>query len=780
MSALCVLALGLGIGASAAVWSAVQAVLIDSIAVDRPDRVYLLWETNPARGEPEVELSYPNFESWRDRAGVFSSVAALPSVNFDARLSGREPIQVEATAVSGSFFSLLGARPALGRTLTPADDKPGAPPAIVISDSLWRRRFGGDPAAIGQTLTVDGTVATVVGVMPAAFGFPRGAELWAAIANDKQDWMNDRSFRVLRAVGRLTDGVDERTAQASMDRLAAALSAEFPKENGGHGARLVRLSDAIFGKARTALWMVLGAVGVLLLVACANVANLLLARALSRRRELGIRLALGASRGELVRQLLVEGALLAVAGGVLGLLLAHAGLDALISLAPQEIPRIRSAHLDARALGFTAFATVASALLSSLFPALAASRVDLHESLQQGSQAPRGRRLRTALVVAEVALSVVLVGGAGLLVRSYGKLASIDPGFRADNVLTARLALDQAKVPDKPRRAAFYARVLEKARALPGVTSAAAILMRPLSGTIGWDYPFEVEGQDAQTSAQNPYSNFQAVSPGAFQTLGIVLQKGRDFADTEAGPVVIVGESVARHFWPGQDPLGKRLRFGRAQDKSPWRTVVGVVRDARYREWDALRPDLYAPISQEAQFRTDLLLKTSVPPLTLAPALRRAVLEVDSDQPLAEVGTLSAAVEGALARPRFNALLLAVFAGVSLLLAAIGVYGVMAWSVAQRTRELGVRMALGATPSRLLRQVLVSGLSLALVGCALGLAAAVGAGRLLRSQLFEVSAADPKTLLVTAAALALTALVASLVPALRATRVDPAESLRAE
>ncbi|MFL5292286.1 MAG: ABC transporter permease [Myxococcales bacterium] len=785
-TAVAALALAAGIGATAAIGSVVRATLLDPMDIQEPSRLLVLWETNPARGQLEVELSYPDYESWRDRARGFSGVAGMMSTNFDATLAGEEPMRIEAIAVSGNFFSVLGAKAALGRTLGPDDDRPHAPTAGVISHSLWQRRFGRDPSVLGRAVTIDGQPLTIVGVMPPEFGFPRGAQLWAPLDNDPQAWMKDRAFRVLTAVGRLSPGVTEQVAIEDLQSLAAQLAAEYPKENAGYGAHAVSFEQYVFGKARASLWILWGAVALLLLIACANVANVMLARGAARRREMGIRLALGSSRGQLVGQLLTESVLLAVLGGTLGIAVAWASVHAVTALAPQDVPRIADARLDGGTLVLASALSIASALLFGLIPALQASGVSLHESLQEGGHraagGPRAKRLRGALVIAEVALAVALVAAAGVLVRSFRKMSNVDPGYRTDNVLSVRLSLPD-RYPDRPRRVAFYDELLRRVRALPGVESAAAVLMRPLSGTVGWDYPFVIENQDPADATKNPYSNFEAVSPDYFRTLGMKLLGGRDFDlrdGATAEKVVIVGESVARRYWPGQDAVGKRLRFGKPGQDSPWRTVIGVVKDARYREWEGVRPDIYAPLSQEAEFRTDLVIRTSVPPLSLGPAVRRELLALDKDLAVAEMTTLADVVDSALARPRANAVLLSAFGALALLLAALGIYGVMAVSVEQRTQELGIRLALGAQRSRVLRDVIAEALKLSVVGLVIGLLVTSAGARVLQSQLFEMEAIDPAALTVACLALLAAALGAAWIPALRATRVDPATALRAE
>jgi putative ABC transport system permease protein len=783
-----IIALALGVGATSAVFSIVNAVLLQPLAIEEPERVVMLWENNLARNHAEVEVSYPNYVSWRERNHVFEEVAALPSVNFDMTLTGNgEPQQVEASTVSANFFTLLGTRAALGRTFAPEDEKAGAPSVVLISDGLWKRRFGGDANAVGQRLTVEGESATIIGVMPADFDFPKGVELWAPLTPAPGGWTEQRGFRVLRAMGRLKPGVTIEQAQSEMDGISRQLAEEFPKENKGYGVTSVPLIKSIFGNARPALFILLGAVFLVLLIACVNVANLLLARAATRQKEIALRLALGASRVRLIRQLLTESVLLALAGGTLGLLLASFGVEYLVTLAPQDIPRIASVGVNTKVVIFAFAVSFLTAIIFGLAPALSVSKPDLNEALKEGGGKSQGgarsKRLREILVVSEVALAVVLMVGAGLLVRSFNNLQRIDPGFNAENVFTARVALVQSKYPEGAQQKAFFEQLLERVKTLPGVESAAIVLMRPLSGTVGWDPPFAVEGQTAEEQTANPYSNYEAISPDYFRTMGIPLVRGRDFNNQDRGDtttVVIVNEMMARKYWPGEDPVGKRLKFGKASSNAPWLTVVGVVKDVRYREWDAVRPDIYVPYLQNSEYRTDFVIRTKVNPLSLTESFRREVYALDKDQAVAAVTTMDELVSSALARPRFNTLLLSIFAALALSLSAVGVYGVMAYTVTQQTHEIGIRMALGAQVRDVLRMVLGQGMKLIVIGLVIGVAGAFALTRLMASLLYGVSTTDPLTFTGVAGVLAVVAIAACYIPARRATRVDPMVALRYE
>ncbi len=780
--------LALGIGATCTVFSAVHAVLLAGSPIQEPERLVMVWESQRERDVREVEVSYPNFADWRAQNQVFEQLAAFPSVVFGLTLLGDgAPEKVTGTYVTEDFFPMLRVAPALGRGFSATDFRPGAPPTVLLSDALWHERFAADPAVVGRTLNLEGQLCTVIGVLPPGFDFPRGARLYGAFVPEPGDWTAERGMRVLATMGRLKPGVTLEQARAELTVLADRLSAEHPKENKGYGVTLVTLEEHVLGSARGALWVLLGAVLLVLLMACVNVANLFLARATSRERELAVRRALGASRAQLFRQLLAETWVVAALGGLLGVVLAAWGVDTLKALAPEDVPRLDAVRVDLAMVACAVAATALTALACGLVPALRLSNAPAHEALKAaGGHSSAGRktqRLRSALVVLQVSLALVLVCGAGLLVRSFVSLRRLDPGYDARDVFTARIELNQATYADSPKRAAVYERVLERVRALPGVQSAALVLMRPLSGTIGWDYPFVVEGQTPAEQAANPYSNYLAISSDYFRTLKLPLLAGRDFTDADragAPGVVIIGESTARRFWPEGQAVGKRLKFGKPESAKPWLTVVGVVKDGRYREWSAVRPDLYVPYLQQAEFRTDLVVRTRLPARTLAPEVRQVVTEVDPSQPLSEVGTLEDAVNAALARPRFNAWLASVLALLALCLAVVGVYGVIGYAVSTRQWEIGVRLALGARRGQVLWMILRQGALLAALGVALGLPVYFGVARLMRGLLFEITATDPLTVLGVSGALVLAAALGAAAPALRAARLSPSLALREE
>ncbi len=785
-SVLAALVLGLGIGATCTVFSAVHAVLLAGSPIHAPERLAMVWENNLSRDQQEVEFSYPNFQDLRAQSQVFDGFATFPSVAYGLTLlDSGAPEKLQGTYVSEDFFPLLRVSPSLGRGFSAADFKPGAPATVLVSHALWRDRFGSDPQLIGRTLKLEGQLTTVVGVLPAGFDFPRGAQLYGAFVPEPGDWTSERGFRVLATMGRLKPGVTLEQARAELTVLAERLATAYPKENGGYGVNVVSFDQYVLGSARPALWVLLGAVALVLLMACVNVANLFLARATSRERELAVRRALGASRAQVFRQLLAETWVVAGLGGVAGVLFAAWGVDTLRALAPADIPRLEEVGLNGAVIACAVGTTMATALACGLLPALRLSNAPALEALKspggRSSSGRRTQRLRSALVVLQVSLALVLVCGAGLLVRSFTSLRRLEPGYDARDLFTARIELNQSKYDQSAKRAAVYEQILERVRALPGVQSAGLVLMRPLSGTIGWDYPFIVEGQTPAEQAANPYSNYLAISPEYFKTMRTPLLHGRDFtpADRADAPgVLIVGESMAKRFWPQGDAVGKRVKLGKLDSAKPWLTVVGVVKDARYREWSALRPDLYVPYLQQSEFRTDLVVRTSLPPLVLAPDIREVVQEVDPSQPLSEVTTMQAAVDAALARPRFNAWLASVLALLALCLAVVGVYGVIGYAVSLRQWEIGVRLALGAQRGQVLWMVLRQGAWLAACGVVLGLPVYLGVARLMQGLLFGVAPTDPLTVGGVVLALVVTATFAAAVPAVRAARLSPSLALR--
>ncbi len=784
-----VLTLALGIGAATAIFSLVDAILLRPLPFAEQDRLISVWGEIVPRGQHHVEVSLADYAGWRDGNHVLSGLALVTTNDSDVAMTGRgEPLHVRARLTSDNLFAVLGAEALLGRTFLPGqEDRPGTS-VVLLSHRFWQRHFAADPAAVGQKILLDGEPHLIVGVMPREFRYPDDADLWTTLSGIYA--VPDlRDLRIFHAVGRLKPGVTQKQAEQDLLRGSVQMQREHPLANQDFTSDVFPLPREILGDTRPALLLLLAAVALLLLIACANVAGLLLARSAGRQKETALRIALGAPRGRIVRQLLTESALLALLAAGLGLFLAWAGLRVVAAIGPGDIPRLDEVGLDGRAVLFSLAAALATAGLFGLAPALQTTGASLTLALKEGGKSSASRhasRLRNLLVAGEVALALVVLVMAGLVLRSFAELQRTDLGFQPRNLLTFRLTLYGANYPEPHRWAALFRAVRERVAALPGVESASVVLLRPLSGPIGWDSDFTVEGQTPEQQATNPTSNQERVSPGYFATLGIPLLQGRDFAwsDTpESQLVVIVNRSTAERFWPGESPLGKRLRWGSArQTDAPWLTVVGVVGDARYRSIEVSRPDLYIPFLQRPHWAMDLVARTQGDPERLARPVSDAVHAVDPTLPVTHLTTMEREVEESLGRPRLRALILAVFAGLALVLAAVGLYGIIAWSVAQRGREIAIRMALGAGQGAVVRLVLRQGLGLTVAGLAAGLVGALAlvATGWLGDLLYNVAPHDLLTFLAVPLLLLTVASVASLLPARRATRVDPLVVLRAE
>jgi predicted permease len=790
-----VITLALGIGANTAIFSIVNGLLLNPLPYRNAERLAIIWTHSPGAN---VALDWPSpgqFSALKSENSVFEQLA-LAHGSIVILTGTAEPERLGAVRASSAVFSLLDAQAMLGRVFLPEEDTPNKTMTVILSYPLWQRRFGGDPKALGQTLKINGRDHLIVGVMPPDFslghdvmptvGAVAQAELLLPLPLSAERMNNhgDENYNVL---ARLKPGATIVQAQAEVNLAVRRLEQQFPNIyplNRRFNFSIRPLLEQVVGDVRLALYILLCAVGCVLLIACANVANLLLARAATRDREMAIRTALGAGRWRVVRQLLTESVLLSLVGGALGLLLAVWGLALLRWLNPGDIPRLASIGIDNRVLAFTSAVAVLTGILFGLAPALRSSRVNLSETLKEGGRSLVGghHRMRNLLVVTEIALSLVLSIGAGLLIRSFILVQQVDPGFAPRNLLTMRLALVGPAYSEEPRRMNFYQLLWERVRRLPGVEAAGGVTVLPLGG-VGWG-SITIEGYDASSGQGMIQSDLRTASTGYFETMKIPLIRGRFFTgqDTkESARVVIVDENMARTYWPNVDPIGKRLKYGGADSTAPWMSVVGVVGSVKqYALETDSRVALYTPHLQSGAGSLSIAVRTTADPLGLAAAVTREARALDPNLPLYDVKTMEQQLSESLARRRFAMLMLGLFAVIALLLASVGIYGVISYTVAQRTREIGIRVALGAQTRDVLHLIVRHGMSLTGIGVALGLVAAIAATRLMVSLLFGVSATDPLTYVVIASLLALVAFAACWIPARRATKVDPMIALRCE
>jgi len=779
-----VLALALGIGANSAIFSVVNTVLLRPLPYKNPGRLVMLWEEATHLGFPKNTPSPANFIDWRAQNTVFEAMAAMVERSFNLTGVG-EPERFDGRRVSANLFDLLGVQPQLGRAFRAEEDKPGSR-VVILSNGLWQHRFGGDPRVIGQAVSLNGESYTVIGVMPGSFQFPtRRDQLWVPLAFDAKEAAS-RGNHFLEVIARMKPGVTLQQAQAEMSTIAARLAQQYPEENLRVGSVVTALQEQVVGDIKPALLVLLGAVGFVLLIACANVANLLLARAAARQKEIALRLALGAGRSRLTRQFLTESVLLAVIGGAVGLLLSIAGLRVLKTFIPDTISQAQAISIDAKVLVFTGLVALVTGIIFGLAPAMQVSHLDINDTLKEGGRdaagGTRGNRIRALLVIGEIAVSFVLLMGAGLLINSFMHLRNLHPGFRANHLLTMKIPLSEVKYPDKERRSPFYAEVLRRVQALPGVQSAAVAGNLPLTYD-GDSMPIGIEGRTDPPPDQRPDVILRVVGPGYFSTMGIPLVRGRDFREqdkADSARVVIVSEKTARHFWPGENPIGKRLKPGSTNRNIPWIEIIGVVKDVRQNDFvSEPKMQMYMPYQQLNSFAPNaLVVRTNVEPLSLAGAVRNAIWAVDKDQPVSNLRSMDEIVSEAVARQRFSMLLLGIFAALAMVLAAVGIYGVMSYSIAQRTREIGLRIALGAQKSDVLKMILRQGLRFVAAGLAIGLAASFALTRVMASLLFGISATDPATFVSISLMLIAVALLASYIPAVRAMKIDPMLALR--
>ncbi len=782
-----VVTLGAAIGASLVAFAVVNALFLRPLPIREPDRLVVLWEEDLEQDHHLIEVSFRNFRDWKARSTSFESMAAVGFHDWGMVLLGEgEPERISYRAVAASFFDTLGAEPLLGRTFVPADDEPGAARVVVLSHGLWQRRFGGDPGVIGRVLTFEtarrGEPFTVVGVMPEEFRYPSGSQLWAPAGREIAEIQSLQGFTdehmrwigVFNVLGRLKPGVTREQAEAEMDALTGSLAATIDRK---HGAVVTPFAEFLFGRSRIAVLAFFAAVCLIVLIACANVSNLLAFRSLARRQAFAIRRALGASRASIARVLLAESLLLSLGGAALGLLIAIAGVDSIVGLAPSNIPQLSEVPIDASVLAFAIFLGVTTGILSGVLP------------LVRIESSPRPRRsVGGGLVVWQTALSVVVLVGAGLAGKSFLLLNRADLGFEPNGVVSFGVSPSHVRYSDDTRRRNFYSELLHRLEATPGVEAVGAVLVTPYQlGVIGQDGFILAEGQSQEEGQQNPVVNWQVATPGYFRAMGIRLLRGRGFEpmdDERTAPVAVVGESLARRMWPGRDPVGRRLRtHGLAADEAleqPWATVVGVVEDVRYRELDRARLNLYLGYLQvdPAPGGLTYVVRTGGEPTSLAGALSRAAHSLDPEEPLDGIDSMNEVVSEAQAPWRFASVLLSSFAILAIALTALGVFAVLSRSVSERRRELGVRMAIGARADQILRLVVGRALRWTLLGIAIGMALARPAVGFLTSLLFEVEPTDPAVFASIAAFVLAVGAFASWLPARRAAATDPSEVLR--
>ncbi|MCI0533973.1 MAG: ABC transporter permease [Verrucomicrobiales bacterium] len=797
-TAVAVLTLALGIGANTAIFSVVNAVLLRPLPYPKSDR--LVWLSESAPNFPVMSISYPNFTDWRTQQTIFEHVGVYNWATFN--LTGEaDPLRLRGSRISAEAFAALRVQPVVGRTFRDDEDQAGSPPVLLLSHKLWSSRFGGAPDIVNRSITLDGRTCTVIGVMPADFMFPSEVDIWIPVGQmaNEPSYQGRGNRPGLMGIARLKPGVTLQQARAEMQTIASRLEIRYPDSNKNCGVRIDTLIENRVGStARLALWTILGAVGMVLLIACGNVANLLLARAAARQKEMAVRAALGAGRWRIIRQLLTESSLLALAGGVLGFVLARGGLGLILAMSGDALPRSNEVRLDSGILIFTAAVALLTGILFGLAPAVQASRLDAQEALKETSRGVTSgqARLRHALVVGEVALTLMLLIGAGLMLRTFHRLQTLDPGFSHQRVLTFRLDLPERKYATCDSQINFYRNMVEQLGALPGVQHVGIANQFPLAPD-GWQTGFLVEGQPEPPPGQRPVMELTPVSPDYFQAMGIRLLRGRYFTDSDNREhlqgqdlsklsewqrrimginAIIVDEEFARRHWPNEDPIGKRVLL------PPALTVVGVVSRVKLKGLDEQGGfvQAYLPLWQWGGTERVVVMKTTLAPETLGSAVRQQMKSLDPELPIYNLRTLATVRHDSLAPQRLNLSLLGLFAGAALTLAVIGLYGVLAYAVAQRRREIGIRMALGAQRGDVLALVIRHGARLTLIGVVLGLAGAFSLTRLLTRLLYEVKPTDPLTLLVTPLLLMSVALFACWLPARRAAKVDPMVALRYE
>src|SRR5438874_6079364 len=794
-SATAALLLALGIGANTAIFSVVNPVLLRPLPYQDSSRIMQIWHVPPAKSFPGLTLfsvSPANYLDWQNQNHSFEEMAAYGGARFN--IGGKErPEAIQAAPVAPGFFSILRVHPLLGRTFSPEEDRPGQGHVAVLGHTLWRDHFGADPGIVGRDIILNGETYNVIGVMPANFKFPSWAQLWVPLAwtNEKRAVRGNHNYLV---IGRLKPGVESRAAQAELSAISSRLEQLYPEDDKGWGATILPLREQLVGDVRPALLVLLGAVAFVLLIACANVANLVLGKTLARRKEIAIRTALGASRLVVLRQILAETVLLSVAGGALGLLLARFGITLIVKVLGDRIPAFMQITLDVPVLGFTLLLSVLAGVLAGLIPSVRFTRTDVNEALKQGqsrgSSDARGGGTRRLLVVSEVALSLVLLIGAGLMIRSLWELRKVQPGFDPHNVLTMTVPLPRNRYSSPAGQVAFFQEVLTRIRALPGIDSAGVIDDLPLDGG-GSHQPFSIEGRPVRQMSDQPEVDVRLISPGYIHAMHIPILRGRDLSDADVAGrpgAVLISDSLARRFWPNEDPIGRHLTLTFFPDIV--REVVGIVGDVKLDSLDETRPvaTIYHPLAQVSvspgeawrSFGMTFTVRTHSYPVNSISAVTGAIHQVGPDLPVVDVMSMNDVIAQSVSPLRFNMLLLACFAGLALVLAAVGIYSVLSYTVRRRVREIGIRMALGASHSDVVRMVLTDGLKPILMGIALGLVAAIALSRVVASLIFGVRATDPLTFAAVALLLMLVGVFATIVPAYRATRIEPVRILREE
>ena len=781
-----VLTLSIGIGANSAMFSAIHALLMKPLEFPEIDRVVAIWDKNPLSGRLHDEVTLPNYLDWRAQSQSFENLALYSWWN--ANVSGIDPPErLQGFAVTANFIDVTGLKPIMGRNFTAEENEPGKDTVAILSYSLWQRRFGADPNIVGKTITVNNIQRTVVGVMPEHFNFPKGGEIYSPLRITPQ-LLSNRSYHSFYVIGRLKPGATIASAQADIDSITARLEKQYPDSNTGQGATVYSLVSDMVRAYDTPIWITMGFVGFVLLIACANIANLMLARASGRHREIALRAALGASRWRIVRQLLTESLIVALIGGAVGVLIGFWGIDALRWANPSDAAKFAAGWhqlgVNVPVLLFTLGISILSGLVFGLAPALQVSKPNLNDAMKESGRqtSATSHRLRSSLVVFEVALSLVLLVGAGLSIRSFLALVKTNPGFNPDNVLTMKLTLPGAKYRERPQTAAFYNDLVQRVKATAGVQSAALVNYLPLGGSNSSDM-YLAEGEAQPPPGRENVGRYRVATPGYFQTMRIPIVSGRDFTEndkTDTPAVVIVNEALARKHWPGQNAVGKRIRFYGPPDQIRWMEIIGVVEDVTHELNLPVTPEYYLPFAQDSWNSMIVVARTKVDPTSLATELRKQVWAIDKDQPVYEVQSMNQVWSMAASLYSFSSVTLGGFAVIALLLASLGIYGVMAFAVHQRTQEIGIRMALGATTTEVMKLVLRHGMKLALLGIGIGLVGAFALTRFMKALLVDVQPTDLLTFAVVSGSLFVAAFLACYLPARRATKVDPLVALRYE